>query len=185
MQYSSRQESSDVRKFQSLYGICCRLALEWFWNVMWLNAGIQSCTSDFYVWLGFTACVRDIIETLMASVVRNFISEFWNLWITLLPGADGTTRVVTGPTSILPKTTGQQTQSLIKIQAPVTAAPTSQQRVQILKGPDGKLQVRGLMPGMINICRYTTVRIIVIGYKISVHTCLWIQCLGLAIVIRS
>jgi nucleosome-remodeling factor subunit BPTF len=71
----------------------------------------------------------------------------------LLPaGADGTTRVVTGPTSILPKTTGQQTQSLIKIQAPVTAAPTNQQRVQILKGPDGKLQVRGLMPGMINIC---------------------------------
>ena len=69
-------------------------------------------------------------------------------------GADGTTRVVTGPTSILPKTAGQQAQSLVKIQAPVTAPPTGQQRVQILKGPDGKLQVRGLMPGRINTRRY-------------------------------
>lgn len=67
--------------------------------------------------------------------------------IFMTKGADGTTRVVTGPTSILPKTAGQQGQSLIKIQSPVTAAPPSQQRVQILKGPDGKLQVRGLMPG--------------------------------------
>ncbi|XP_069695049.1 nucleosome-remodeling factor subunit NURF301 isoform X3 [Periplaneta americana] len=71
--------------------------------------------------------------------------------IFMTKGADGTTRVVTGPTSILPKTAGQQGQSLIKIQpntqTPVASNPPSQQRVQILKGPDGKIQVRGLMPG--------------------------------------
>lgn len=55
--------------------------------------------------------------------------------IFMTKGADGTTRVVTGPTSILPKASGQQ------------AAPQTQQRVQILKGPDGKIQVRGLLPG--------------------------------------
>ncbi|KAK7791905.1 hypothetical protein R5R35_005426 [Gryllus longicercus] len=55
--------------------------------------------------------------------------------IFMTKGADGTTRVVTGPTSILPKTANQQN------------APQPQQRVQILKGPDGKIQVRGLLPG--------------------------------------
>ncbi|XP_049831961.1 nucleosome-remodeling factor subunit NURF301 isoform X2 [Schistocerca gregaria] len=70
--------------------------------------------------------------------------------IFMTKGADGTTRVMTGPTSILPKT-AQQPQSLIKIQpsgqTPVPGTPSNQQRVQIVKGPDGKLQVRGLMPG--------------------------------------
>ncbi|XP_063224982.1 nucleosome-remodeling factor subunit NURF301 isoform X2 [Bacillus rossius redtenbacheri] len=66
-------------------------------------------------------------------------------------GADGTTRVVSAPTSILPKTT--QSQSLIRVQAPSAntpvqpAPPMTQQKVQILKGPDGKIQVRGLLPG--------------------------------------
>ena len=85
--------------------------------------------------------------------------------IFMTKNADGT-RVMSGPTSILPKTTvvaGQQ--SLIKIQptpgqaqttvqiqgtaSPVQVqTPTSpQQRVQILKQPDGKIQVKGLMPG--------------------------------------
>jgi hypothetical protein len=74
--------------------------------------------------------------------------------ITLSLGTDGTTRIISGhTTSILPKTAGQQGQSLIKIQpsaqASVTAAPPTQQRVQILKGADGKIQVRGLMPGLV------------------------------------
>lgn len=64
--------------------------------------------------------------------------------------------MITGPTSILPKTESPQTpnrqQSLIKvtgtpIPAPNPALQSIQQRVQILRGPDGKLQVRGLMPG--------------------------------------
>ncbi|XP_031848361.1 nucleosome-remodeling factor subunit NURF301 E(bx) isoform X4 [Nomia melanderi] len=69
--------------------------------------------------------------------------------IYMTKSADGTTKVVSGPTSILPKTqlqSGNQ-QSLIKV--PGQAAPVQQiqQKVQILRGPDGKLQVRGLMPG--------------------------------------
>jgi nucleosome-remodeling factor subunit BPTF len=72
-------------------------------------------------------------------------------------GADGTTRVVTGQTSILPKTPIQQGQSLINkmqssTQLPVTAGPSNPQKVHILKSPDGKLQVRGLMPGTIHVC---------------------------------
>jgi nucleosome-remodeling factor subunit BPTF len=71
-------------------------------------------------------------------------------------GADGTTRVVTGQTSILPKTSAQQGQSLINKLQPsahtaVAPGPSNPQKVHILKSPDGKLQVRGLMPGMINI----------------------------------
>lgn len=82
---------------------------------------------------------------------------------------DGT-RVITGPTSILPKASTVQIagqQSLIKIQpqpgqaqttvqiqgsnpaapAQVPSSPQMPQRVQILKQPDGKIQVKGLMPG--------------------------------------
>ncbi|XP_047346621.1 nucleosome-remodeling factor subunit NURF301 isoform X1 [Vespa velutina] len=75
--------------------------------------------------------------------------------IYMAKSADGTTKVVSGPTSILPKTSqtqsGNQQQSLIKVSGQ-TGTPTGtvqhiQQRVQILRGPDGKLQVRGLMPG--------------------------------------
>ncbi|KAK2580560.1 hypothetical protein KPH14_007689 [Odynerus spinipes] len=75
--------------------------------------------------------------------------------IYMAKSADGTTKVVSGPTSILPKTSqtqsGNQQQSLIKVSGP-PGTPTGavqhiQQRVQILRGPDGKLQVRGLMPG--------------------------------------
>lgn len=60
----------------------------------------------------------------------------------------GTTKVVSGPTSILPKTqqAGNQ-QSLIKVSGQTGPIQQIQQRVQIIRGPDGKLQVRGLMPG--------------------------------------
>lgn len=68
--------------------------------------------------------------------------------------SDGTTRVVSGPTSILPKTGQSQSpintnqQSLMKTGGtPSVPIQHVQQRVQILRGPDGKLQVRGLMPG--------------------------------------
>ncbi|KAF4525587.1 hypothetical protein B566_EDAN015525 [Ephemera danica] len=79
--------------------------------------------------------------------------------IFMTKGADGTTRVVPGPTSILPKgavVTGTQSgQSLIRIQpagttnTQATSSPTvttTQQKVQIVPGPDGKFQVRGLLP---------------------------------------
>ncbi|KAK9296382.1 hypothetical protein QLX08_009595 [Tetragonisca angustula] len=60
----------------------------------------------------------------------------------------GTTKVVPGPTSILPKTQqGGNQQSLIKVSGQTGPIPQIQQRVQIIRGPDGKLQVRGLMPG--------------------------------------
>ncbi|KAG8222875.1 hypothetical protein J437_LFUL003520 [Ladona fulva] len=53
---------------------------------------------------------------------------------------DGTTRVIHGgPTSILPKAPGQ-----------TGAQPAGQQvpqRVHITRGPDGKIQIRGLLPG--------------------------------------
>ncbi|CAD6241102.1 GSCOCG00009137001-RA-CDS [Cotesia congregata] len=70
--------------------------------------------------------------------------------IFMTKSADGTTRMVSGPTSILPKTTSSPAalnqQSLIKTGTPSTPQQ-GQQKVQILRGPDGKLQVRGLMPG--------------------------------------
>jgi nucleosome-remodeling factor subunit BPTF len=75
--------------------------------------------------------------------------------------------VVPGPTSILPKGTvvgGTQTgqQSLIRIQpaggagTPTASSPAvtpTQQKVQIVPGPDGKFQVRGLLPGKLEFCR--------------------------------
>ncbi|KMQ97122.1 nucleosome-remodeling factor subunit nurf301 [Lasius niger] len=71
--------------------------------------------------------------------------------IYMTKSADGTTKVVSGPTSILPKTPQAQTlnpSSLIKITQTGTNSPVQvQQKVQILRGPDGKLQVRGLLPG--------------------------------------
>ncbi|CAL7947538.1 unnamed protein product [Xylocopa violacea] len=69
--------------------------------------------------------------------------------IYMAKSADGTTKVVSGPTSILPKAqlqTGNQ-QSLIKVTGQAAPVQPIQQKVQILRGPDGKLQVRGLMPG--------------------------------------
>ncbi|XP_044734089.1 nucleosome-remodeling factor subunit NURF301, partial [Chrysoperla carnea] len=99
--------------------------------------------------------------------------------IYMTKGADGTSRVITTPTSILPKagsTPGGAVQStsspsIIKVQTPGgTTVQTIQvqnqsqgtpsgtviqsksssdvpQRVQIIRNPDGKIQVRGLMPG--------------------------------------
>ncbi|XP_011646534.1 nucleosome-remodeling factor subunit NURF301 isoform X3 [Pogonomyrmex barbatus] len=71
--------------------------------------------------------------------------------IYMTKSADGTTKVVSGPTSILPKTPqaqGLNQQSLIRVTPTTTNSPVQvQQRVQILRGPDGKLQVRGLLPG--------------------------------------
>ncbi|XP_076674855.1 nucleosome-remodeling factor subunit NURF301 E(bx) isoform X2 [Andrena cerasifolii] len=69
--------------------------------------------------------------------------------IYMAKSSDGTTKVVSGPTSILPKSqlqSGNQ-QSLIKVSGQAAPVQQIQQKVQILRGPDGKLQVRGLMPG--------------------------------------
>ncbi|EEB14731.1 fetal alzheimer antigen, falz, putative [Pediculus humanus corporis] len=67
---------------------------------------------------------------------------------------DGTAKVVTSPATLVQKTTaaGNLQQSLIKIQ-PQTDQHTFSiqgghpQRVQIIRGNDGKIQVRGLVPG--------------------------------------
>ncbi|CAH1403971.1 unnamed protein product [Nezara viridula] len=91
---------------------------------------------------------KSTLTSLLTSTTAGGVNKtFGTRRIIMTKNVDGTTRVVTGPTSILPKgaTTQVQTtqQSLIKLPSTV---PT-QQRVQISKGPDGKLQVKGLMPG--------------------------------------
>ncbi|XP_018403305.1 PREDICTED: nucleosome-remodeling factor subunit NURF301-like isoform X2 [Cyphomyrmex costatus] len=70
--------------------------------------------------------------------------------IYMTKSADGTTKVVSGPTSILPKTPstpGVSQQSVIRMTSTSTNPLPVAQKVQILRGPDGKLQVRGLLPG--------------------------------------
>ncbi|CAH1971965.1 unnamed protein product [Acanthoscelides obtectus] len=94
--------------------------------------------------------------------------------ILMTKGPDGTTRVITGTANILPKTLANQQQSLIKstsgsqvlqaVQMQQTAAisttaptpvtqqqvvkdPPSPQRVQIMRTPDGRITVKGLLPG--------------------------------------
>jgi hypothetical protein len=76
--YSSRQESSVVHKFQSLSSL--RYLLQTCVG-MALKCDVAECRNPvlqiwFYVWVGFTARVKDIIETLMASVVRNLLKNF-------------------------------------------------------------------------------------------------------------
>ncbi|XP_026828403.1 nucleosome-remodeling factor subunit NURF301 isoform X1 [Ooceraea biroi] len=71
----------------------------------------------------------------------------------LVKTSDGSTKVVSGPTSILPKTSPTQTsnqlqQSLIRVSQASTNSPVQlQQKVHIVRTLDGKLQVRGLLPG--------------------------------------
>ncbi|XP_077292315.1 nucleosome-remodeling factor subunit NURF301 E(bx) [Arctopsyche grandis] len=66
-------------------------------------------------------------------------------------GADGTTRVIAQPTTAQktptpsPQTSNQQ-QSLMKTQNNQTPKE-GPQKVQIIRGPDGKITVRGLIPG--------------------------------------
>nr|CAI5851603.1 unnamed protein product [Callosobruchus analis] len=97
--------------------------------------------------------------------------------ILMTKGPDGTTRVITGTANILPKTLTNQQQSLIKspsgsqvlqavqmqqtaaIATPVSTPVTQQQqqvqvkespapqRVQIMRTPDGRITVKGLLPG--------------------------------------
>ncbi|XP_025163350.1 nucleosome-remodeling factor subunit NURF301 isoform X1 [Harpegnathos saltator] len=87
------------------------------------------------------------LTSLLTTPTQNKILGTRRIYMT--KAADGTTKVVSGPTSILPKTAQNQSnqlQSLIRV-APATNSPVQvQQRVQILRGPDGKLQVRGLLP---------------------------------------
>lgn len=116
------------------------------------------------------------VKTALTSLLNNGTSKpgiIGTRRVFMTNKTDGT-RVI-GPTSILPKAStvqiaGQAGQSLIKIQpTPGQAQTTVQiqgatpaspvqgqspaspqvvpQRVQILKQPDGKIQVKGLMPG--------------------------------------
>ncbi|KRT79741.1 PHD finger motif containing protein [Oryctes borbonicus] len=93
-------------------------------------------------------------------------NKFTGRRIFMTKAPDGTTRVLTAGSAILPKGVTNTQQSLIKIQTttgqpvqqiqiqqPTTTASASikpneiPQRVQILRGPDGRLTVKGLMPG--------------------------------------
>lgn len=76
--------------------------------------------------------------------------------IIMTKSVDGTARVVTSPANILSKTssiqtqqtsTAQQTQATKVQQTTPSPATPGPQRVQISKGADGKLQVKGLLPG--------------------------------------
>ncbi|KAJ8928258.1 hypothetical protein NQ314_019209, partial [Rhamnusium bicolor] len=87
--------------------------------------------------------------------------------ILMTKGPDGTTRVITGTANILPKnlqttqqtliktqtTSGQQTQQVQAQQPTTSATPTNPptkdtpQRVQIMRTPDGRITVKGLLPG--------------------------------------
>lgn len=64
--------------------------------------------------------------------------------IIMTKGADGTTRVISQPISGTPKPT-QSTDATPK--APSTPHKEGPQKVQIIRAPDGKLTVRGLLPG--------------------------------------
>ncbi|XP_017781455.1 PREDICTED: nucleosome-remodeling factor subunit NURF301 isoform X2 [Nicrophorus vespilloides] len=91
--------------------------------------------------------------TLTSLLTTN--NKFTGRKIFMTKAADGTTRVITGNASLIQKT--PQGQSLIKLQTTTTGStttstptktePTTPQRVQILRTPDGRLTVKGLMPG--------------------------------------
>ncbi|XP_032667402.1 nucleosome-remodeling factor subunit NURF301 isoform X2 [Odontomachus brunneus] len=88
------------------------------------------------------------LTSLLTTPTQNKILGTRRIYMT--KSADGTTKVVSGPTSILPKTSQSpatnQLQSLIRVSPTGNPPVQVQQRVQILRGPDGKLQVRGLLP---------------------------------------
>ncbi|XP_018571402.1 nucleosome-remodeling factor subunit NURF301 isoform X2 [Anoplophora glabripennis] len=87
--------------------------------------------------------------------------------ILMTKGPDGTTRVITGTANILPKnlqttqqslikaqTTSQQQVQPVQVQQATTSTPTTNlptkdtpQRVQIMRTPDGRITVKGLLPG--------------------------------------
>ncbi|CAH0555321.1 unnamed protein product [Brassicogethes aeneus] len=86
--------------------------------------------------------------------------------ILMTKAPDGTTRVITGATNIIQKNLPGSQQSLIKVQTtggqqiqiqqgavttqtstPNTPIKDTPQRVQIMRTPDGRITVKGLMPG--------------------------------------
>ncbi|XP_020295522.1 nucleosome-remodeling factor subunit NURF301 isoform X2 [Pseudomyrmex gracilis] len=86
------------------------------------------------------------ILTTPAQTPKTFIGTR-RIFMTKTP--DGTTAVLTG-SSILPKTPQNQTnqQSLIRVTQTGTNTPVqTPQRVQLLKMSDGRVHVRGLLPG--------------------------------------
>ncbi|KAK5645407.1 hypothetical protein RI129_006707 [Pyrocoelia pectoralis] len=111
-----------------------------------------------------------LTSLLTANTTPTGNNKFTGRRIFMTKAADGTTRVIAGAANILPKTVTNQ-QSLIKVQTstisnvqqiqvqqPVSTVPTSTttttpktaetpQRVQIMRSPDGRLTVKGLMPG--------------------------------------
>ncbi|KAB0795122.1 hypothetical protein PPYR_11961 [Photinus pyralis] len=112
-----------------------------------------------------------LTSLLTANTTPTGNNKFTGRRIFMTKAADGTTRVIAGAANILPKTP-PNSQSLIKVQTstvptvqqiqvqqPVTTVPTSTttttlktaaetpQRVQIMRSPDGRLTVKGLMPG--------------------------------------
>ncbi|XP_018334706.1 nucleosome-remodeling factor subunit NURF301 isoform X2 [Agrilus planipennis] len=109
---------------------------------------------------------KSTLTSLLTANNAAGVNKYAGRRIFMTKGPDGSTRVIAGSPGIITKgaqavqqslikvqTTGGQTVQQIQIQQPVTTAatPTKQsdvpQRVQIMRTPDGRLTVKGLMPG--------------------------------------
>ncbi|XP_063923379.1 nucleosome-remodeling factor subunit NURF301 isoform X3 [Zophobas morio] len=106
-------------------------------------------------------------KTTLTSLLTSNSNKLVGRRLLMTKAADGTTRVVANAANILPKNLQNAQQSLIKVQTtgaqptlqtvqiqqPVTttATPVKQsetpQRVQIMRTPDGRITVKGLLPG--------------------------------------
>ncbi|XP_057659195.1 nucleosome-remodeling factor subunit NURF301 isoform X2 [Diorhabda carinulata] len=106
----------------------------------------------------------------LTSLLTSNTTKLAGRRILMTKGPDGTTRVITGTSNILPKNLPTTQQSLIKTstgtqqtlsQQPTTSTTTvanqqtqqqsvakeTPQRVQIMRTPDGRITVKGLLPG--------------------------------------
>ncbi|XP_064211217.1 nucleosome-remodeling factor subunit NURF301 isoform X2 [Tribolium castaneum] len=106
-------------------------------------------------------------KTTLTSLLTSNSNKLVGRRLLMTKAADGTTRVVANAASILPKNIQNTQQSLIKVQTtgaqstlqtvqiqqPVTSTSTpvkqteTPQRVQIMRTPDGRITVKGLLPG--------------------------------------
>jgi nucleosome-remodeling factor subunit BPTF len=106
-------------------------------------------------------------KTTLTSLLTSNSNKLVGRRLLMTKAADGTTRVVANAANILPKNLQNAQQSLIKVQTtgaqptlqtvqiqqPVTTTSTpvkqneTPQRVQIMRTPDGRITVKGLLPG--------------------------------------
>ncbi|RZC39906.1 nucleosome-remodeling factor subunit NURF301, partial [Asbolus verrucosus] len=107
-------------------------------------------------------------KTTLTSLLTSNSNKLVGRRLLMTKAPDGTTRVVANAANILPKNLQNAQQSLIKVQTTVGNQPTLQtvqiqqpvttastpvkqsetpQRVQIMRTPDGRITVKGLLPG--------------------------------------